>query len=90
MWTNLDNSIASTSGGFLNDSQNSNDENKKNVKRNNQITAVMVQHLIQPETLEANIVTFIGILNRIEKSSTKVIYEIEDETGMKEEYFTLY
>ncbi|KAK1117712.1 hypothetical protein K0M31_015655 [Melipona bicolor] len=51
MWDNLDNSV-STSGGFLNDSQNSNDENKK-----------------------------IGIVNHIEKSSTKVTYEIEDETG---------
>ncbi|CAD1479581.1 unnamed protein product [Heterotrigona itama] len=79
MWTNLDNSM-STSGGFLNDSQNSNDENKKSATRNNKIIPVMVQHLTQSENLESNIVTFIGIVKSIEKKSTKVTYEIEDET----------
>ncbi|KAK9297200.1 hypothetical protein QLX08_008947 [Tetragonisca angustula] len=81
MWNNLDNSVVSTSGGFLNDSLNSNDENKKSGRRINKIIPVMVQHLMHSENLEGSIVTFIGITNQIEKSSTKVTYEIEDETG---------
>ena len=89
MWNNLDNSVVSTSGGFLNDSLNSNDENKKSGRRINKIIPVMVQHLMHSENLEGSIVTFIGITNQIEKSSTKVTYEIEDETGIKEEHFAI-
>ncbi|XP_033201638.1 replication protein A 32 kDa subunit isoform X1 [Bombus vancouverensis nearcticus] len=82
MWSNLDSTIVSASGGFLNDSQDQSDGNKKTGKRIKKIIPVMIQQLTQlNDNLEGSIITLVGIIHHIEKSSTKVTYEIEDETG---------
>lgn len=91
MWSNLDSTIVNASGGFLNDSQHQSDANKKTGGRIKKIIPVMIQQLTQlNDNLEGSIITLVGIIHHIEKSSTKVTYEIEDETGIKKEYFEIY
>ncbi|XP_060814573.1 replication protein A 32 kDa subunit-like isoform X2 [Bombus pascuorum] len=59
MWSNLDSTIVSASGGFLNDSQDQSDGNKKTGKRIKKIIPVMIQQLTQfNDNLEGHITCF--------------------------------
>ncbi|KAG7208760.1 hypothetical protein KM043_014955 [Ampulex compressa] len=88
MWPDLDSS--SFKGGFLNDSQQEQSDGRdKKPTRASAITPVMIKHLLSvPSTdnvvlwdIPVRIVTFIGILRRIDETTTKISYDVEDETG---------
>ncbi|XP_034188926.1 replication protein A 32 kDa subunit-like [Osmia lignaria lignaria] len=86
MWGNptLNATVANTSGGFLNDSQ---DSKRGTSKRVENVIPIMIRHLTQSNDdlqlwgIPVHIVTFVGIVRKIERTTTKVTYEIEDDTG---------
>ena len=87
MWDNLNSSAESTTGGFLNDSHGATSGQRGNVKRSENIIPVMVRHLTRSYGelkiwgTSVRIITFVGIVRHIERSTTKLTYDIEDETG---------
>lgn len=75
----------SSSGGFLND--NSTLSVNKNTRRVQNIFPVMIGQIIRSFNdfnvweLPVHIITFVGILRKVDESTTKITYQIEDETG---------
>lgn len=90
MWSNLNVTVENTSGGFLNDSQ---DSKRGTAKRVENVIPIMIRHLTQSKDdlqlwgMPVRIVTFVGIVRNIERTTTKVTYEIEDDTGTVTMYF---
>ncbi|XP_046820856.1 replication protein A 32 kDa subunit-like isoform X1 [Vespa crabro] len=78
---------------FLNESISHIDETKKKTNRSkkiNNIVPLMICHIINLKDqsdelslwgLPVSIITIVGIVRHAERDSTKVIYDIEDETG---------
>lgn len=87
MWG--ENAFSNDGGGYFNSSDVSSPANnaKRGPKRAQNIVPVMMKHLIDgPEELQiwgtdVQIVTVVGIVRRIDPSTTKITYDIEDETG---------
>lgn len=88
MWDNLNSSAENATGGFLNDSHGATSGQRGNVKRGENIIPVMIRHLTRSYGdlkiwgTSARIITFVGIVRHIERSTTKLTYDIEDETGI--------
>ncbi|XP_076221428.1 replication protein A 32 kDa subunit-like [Nomia melanderi] len=86
MWDSHNNSADKISGGFLNDSRNSIDGNKGSVERIENVMPVFIRHLnnshgdLKILGSPVRLVTFIGIVRNIEETTTKISYEIEDDT----------
>ncbi|KAG7208763.1 hypothetical protein KM043_014958 [Ampulex compressa] len=86
MWPNPNNSMDSPAGEFMNDSLNSTLNTNKEKKRTENIVPVMIGHLtrssgeMQNWGIPVRVITFLGIVRHIEKSTTKIMYEIEDDT----------
>lgn len=76
-------------GGYFNSSEvtSPSANAKQGVKRAQNVVPVMMKHLIDaPDELQiwgtdVQIVTAVGIVRRIDPSTTKISYDIEDETG---------
>lgn len=80
-------------GGFLNESISYIDENEKKTnrsKRINNIVPLMICHIINLKDqsdelslwgLPVSIITIVGIVRHVERTTTKITYDIEDETG---------
>lgn len=73
-------------GGFLNESTSFSEDKKKSQIVQN-IVPAMIMHIIN-STGElklwgnrVHVVTFVGILRKVEEATTKILYEIEDDTG---------
>ncbi|XP_024946295.1 replication protein A 32 kDa subunit-like [Cephus cinctus] len=87
MWSNFGTTIQSMGGGFLDNSQAGGPSGKTGPKREQKIFPVMIFHLsnliddLQVWGHSVSIFTFIGIVRKIERVSTKITYHIEDETG---------
>ncbi|XP_076664930.1 replication protein A 32 kDa subunit-A-like [Andrena cerasifolii] len=87
MWDNLNSSAENTTGGFLNDSHGATSGQRGNVKRGENIIPVMIRHLTRSCAdlkiwgMSVRIITFVGIVRQIQRSTTKLTYGIEDETG---------
>ncbi|XP_015594399.1 replication factor A protein 2-like [Cephus cinctus] len=85
MWSNFETS-QSMGGGFLGNSQ-AEPSGKTEPKRGQKLFPVMIVHLNNlKEDLEIRghslpIFTFIGIVRKIQRVTTKITYHIEDETG---------
>lgn len=84
MWGNLD-QTDDGSGGFLDDSRAKADPEKS--KRVQNILPLMIGHLLKASGdiniwgLPARTITVVGIMRNMDHATTKVSYEIEDETG---------
>ncbi|XP_035726768.1 replication protein A 32 kDa subunit-like [Vespa mandarinia] len=82
---NMDISMDANSGGFLNDTSSVSGE--KNLRRAQNIVPVMIGQIIRSSgdfqiwEIPVRMLTFIGILRKVNESTTKITYEIEDETG---------
>ena len=87
MWDNHNSSAENTTGGFLNDSFGSTSGQRGNVKRGGNIIPLMIRHLTRSYGdlkiwgTPVHIITFVGIVRHVERSTTKLSYNIEDETG---------
>lgn len=87
MWNNLNvTGEHNTSSGFLNDSNVSKRENSKRIEN---VIPIMIRHItksnddLQLWGSTVYIVTFIAIVRNITHTSTKTMYEFEDETGFQ-------
>lgn len=87
MWGNFDETVQGGQGGFLNDSRGASSAGgEKGVKRAQNIVPVMIRHMTNcVSNLElwgspVRIVTFVGIIRKIEHATTKMTFEIEDDT----------
>ena len=95
MWDNLNSSAERTTGGFLNDSHGATSGQGRNVKRGENIVPVMIRHLTRSYGdlkiwgTSVRIITFVGIVRHIDRSTTKLTYDIEDETGRIRAYHWL-
>ncbi|NP_001164370.1 replication protein A2 [Nasonia vitripennis] len=87
-WNNFDNSTAGE-GGFMNTTVNDSTagEDKANLKRGQNCVPVMIAHLVRyGEKLTVwgtpvRLVTFVGLVRKVEPTSTKVSFEFSDDTG---------
>lgn len=72
-------------GGFLNDTPSLSED--KNLRRAQNIVPVMIGQIIRSSAdfqiweIPVRMLTFIGILRKVNESTTKITYDIEDETG---------
>nr|XP_050853999.1 replication protein A 32 kDa subunit-like isoform X1 [Vespula vulgaris] len=73
-------------GGFLNDTPSLSED--KNLRRAQNIVPVMIGQIIRSSAdfqiweIPVRMLTFIGILRKVNESTTKITYDIEDETGV--------
>ncbi|KAL2740519.1 replication protein A 32 kDa subunit-like [Vespula squamosa] len=73
-------------GGFLNDTPSFSED--KNLRRAQNIVPVMIGQIVRSSgdfqiwEIPVRMLTFIGILRKVNESTTKITYEIEDETGV--------
>lgn len=82
---NMDISMNSSSGGFLSDPPST--SANKNTRRSQNIFPVMIGQIVRSSNdlqvweVPVHVLTFVGILRKVDESTTKITYEIEDETG---------
>lgn len=83
--TKMNTSMDNSKGGFLNDTQSVSGE--KNLKRVQNVIPVMIGQILRSSGdfeiwgIPARMVTILGVLRSVNESTTKITYEIEDETG---------
>ncbi|XP_015182236.1 PREDICTED: replication protein A 32 kDa subunit [Polistes dominula] len=81
----MDTSMDNSKGGFLNDTLSVSGE--KNLKRVQNVIPVMIGQILRSSGdfeiwgVPARMITILGILRNVNESTTKITYEIEDETG---------
>ncbi|XP_014597787.1 PREDICTED: replication protein A 32 kDa subunit [Polistes canadensis] len=79
------NTSMNNKGGFLNDTQSASGE--KNFRRVQNVMPVMIKQILSSSGefevwgVPARMITILGILRSVNESTTKIAYEIEDETG---------
>ncbi|XP_066597374.1 replication protein A 32 kDa subunit [Prorops nasuta] len=92
MWSNVNESINVEEGGYMDDmiAGEKSDSNKKSGPESAQhIVPVMIGHLQDESELQwynspLKVVTLVALVTKIEKSTTKITYTIQDDTGTME------
>lgn len=84
-WNNMDSTQGE--GGFLDNTQAFDGEDKSDLKRGQNCVPVMIAHLnrcgeeLTLWGMPVKMIAVVAIVRQIEQVTTKVSYELEDETG---------